>query len=122
MPCCNDLLRLIRRGLSPAAVIEEMKVSTSRFQRMLKSRKLQNALRMEADLARAMLSPQNIKCLHEIRSRLTELAVGDMPETARKACETLLEQARSQMNAHAERLRQIMPPWMQLEKQPQEEF
>ena len=122
MACCNDLLRLIRRGLSPAAIIEEMKVSTSHFQRMLKSRKLLNALRMEADLARAMLSPQNIRSLHRIHTRLTELAVGDMPETARKACETLLEQARSQMNAHAERLRRIMPPWMQMEKQPPEEF
>ena len=55
--------------------------------------------------------------------RATSIAqVGDMPETARKACETLLEQGRSQMNAHAERLRRIMPPWMQMEKQPEEEF
>ena len=91
MPGYRDLLGLIRAGCEPMEIRERLDVQPSILRRMLRCKALQRELDLDRELA-------NIVLRHRLdmgRSwrvwRLEELSGCEQPETARKACESLLK-------------------------------
>ncbi|MCK4601152.1 MAG: hypothetical protein KAU28_01715 [Phycisphaerae bacterium] len=115
MPSYKDLLKLIQQGKSPAEIIERMPMPPSKFRRMLGGKHMQARLKLEADLAAAVVSHKTTTGVHNVAKRLIQLMQTKNPETVRKVCLALLSEGLQTVEADQPSApRCEPPPWMQL--------
>ena len=93
MASYKDILRAIRQGQSPREIIEQLRLSPSRAQRLLKCKALKRHLRMEEQIAAMMVSHETAAAAHLVSRKLLELLDSGSAETTRKACLALLNEA-----------------------------
>jgi len=100
MPSYKDLLMLIRSGKPPLEIIAQLDVPPSRLRRMLHGKRLQAEIDLERQLASAVAGYKTTAGAGEVVGKLSRLTRTKSPETVRKVCLALLNEAiRSQGEA-----------------------
>ncbi len=107
MATCDDLARLIRCGLTAEEIIQRLEVPPSRLRRMLGSKRLRRRLSLTEEVSLEVASHRTAGRVGAMTERLVELAYGDKPETARKACVALLAEGIRIMECQADRSVQV---------------
>ncbi|MHC4982274.1 MAG: hypothetical protein ACYTF6_03785 [Planctomycetota bacterium] len=97
MPGYKDMLELIRQGKSPEEIIEALRVEPYRLRRMLGSKRLRGQLELERDLSRKVAAHDVGATIHHLVKRCRQLADDGSGETARKAAEALLAEAKCRL-------------------------
>jgi hypothetical protein len=93
MPGYKDLLRLIRSGKGPAEIIAELNCSPTELRRMLRGKRFRDALALERQLAATVARHKTAAGAGEVVSKLSHLTRTKNPETVRKVCVALLNEA-----------------------------
>ena len=103
MATCDQLARLIRRGLTAEEIIELPEVPPSRLRRMLNSKWLRRRLSLTEEVSLEVASHRTAGRVGAMTERLVELAYSEKSETARKACVALLAEGIRIMDCQAAR-------------------
>ena len=93
----RDMLGLIRQGKSPEEILKTLSLCPSRLRRLLNSKRLNQQLELERDVSRKCGAYALGSGIHEMVRRCRELAEEGIGDTARKAAESLLEQAKQRL-------------------------
>lgn len=94
-----DLLKLIEQGMSLSAIVSELKLPPSRVKRILARKRLQQHLELERMLSEVAVGHALAAGALEMQQRCAEIARNSDGETARKAAQGLLDDARAQSEA-----------------------
>jgi len=110
-------MQLIKKGKAPEEILKQLSMPPSKFQRMMSSKRLQAWLKMEEQLASAIVGHKIAADVVKVAERLTQLMEDKSPETARKVCLALLNEA-TQAEVKKETSKDTSektPPWMLIE-------
>jgi len=88
----KQVLQWIREGKTPEQIMKRFDGQPSQLRRILKSKRLREALELDEMLAGAVAIHKTAAGVSHVAARLAELAEGSNPETARKACLSLLSE------------------------------
>lgn len=92
MASYKDLLKLLRRGASPAEIVRQLGVRPSWLRRLMESKRLKEQLRLEEDIAAEVTAHRAAVGVYDMVNRLVELAHSGSPEASRRAaCDLLAE-------------------------------
>ncbi|HUS46554.1 MAG TPA: hypothetical protein VM098_00430 [Phycisphaerae bacterium] len=98
MPGYKEMLELIRQGKGPEEILKTLATHPSRVRTLLSSKRLNQRLELEKDMSRKLAAYQLGSGIHKMIDRCRELAEEAGSETARKAAEGLLEQAKQRFD------------------------
>lgn len=88
----KHVLQWIREGKTPEQIVKRFDGQPSQLRRILQSKRLREALELDEMLAGAVAIHKTAAGVSHVAARLAELAEGSNPETARKACLSLLSE------------------------------
>ena len=93
MPSYKELIPLLKSGKGPREIIEHFDVSSWRIRRMLRGKRLRAELDLESEISALVAAYRIGSRAAEFVSRLQNLLDCDSPETVRKVCLALIEEA-----------------------------
>jgi len=97
MPGYKDLLELMVQGKSPREIIAAMGLCPSQVRRILGRPRLRQRLELERDLSRKAAAAKLGGGIDQMVECCRRIALDGAGETARKAAEGLIEQARQRL-------------------------
>ena len=86
MASYKDLLSLIRKGTRGEEILRRLNVPPSRLRRLLGSKRLWQALKLERELSSIVIAHSAAGSVKDMVDRLVSLAHSESEETSRKAC------------------------------------
>ena len=92
MPSYKDFLKLLREGTPPDQIVSRMGMRPSHWRRMLRGKRLRDALKIEEDISVAMAIHRIASAVQCAADRFTNLMDADNGETVRKVCLALLHE------------------------------
>lgn len=92
MPSYKDFLKLLREGIPPDQIVSRMGMRPSQWRRMLRGKRLRDALKTEEDVSVMMAIHRIGSAVQGAADRFTNLMDADNGETVRKVCLALLHE------------------------------